>query len=460
MLSRTRPGSRRRRAGSQAGFTIIEVLVSALLVILIASATAKALIATSGFSGDQRLSSQADALATQDQERLRGFSDQQLNQLDSQSTSRTETERTTTFTVTSSASYLSTTGNTGCTSSAAAYYRITSTVSWAQSTGGSPGSITEQSILSRPVAGDLVVQTTDQTGSPLSGVAVQASGPSVQSDTTDSNGCVLFAGLNPGAYTVKLTDAGYVDINANPSPLSESATVTATSPATVAVRMGLAGSMLTSLTAKTTAGASAPAEADGVSWLGTGGSSGGMTAPATLPSSAAVVTGLTTTSLFPFDVATIPASYTNNYTAWGGRCPGQEPPAPTDEFSVGPGVLNLSAPVQEPLVSVGNLSYKASSGGSATAVKPADVKFSYSSGGCTDSWTAALSTAGTIPSTGWLAYPGQPYAASGLTVCADYKNSSGFYTNTGYIAFNNTSFSANNTPAFATITKGTTSTQC
>jgi type II secretory pathway pseudopilin PulG len=72
------PPARKR---SEAGFTIIEVLVSALMVILIGTATAKALITTAHVSGDQRLRAEADAIATQDQERLRGLSDEQLNGL-------------------------------------------------------------------------------------------------------------------------------------------------------------------------------------------------------------------------------------------------------------------------------------------------------------------------------------------------------------------------------------------
>ncbi|MFL5321720.1 MAG: prepilin-type N-terminal cleavage/methylation domain-containing protein, partial [Myxococcaceae bacterium] len=118
------PAPRRRFALTRdGGFTLIEVLVSALLVALISAAAAKALITTSHTSADQRLRSQADGLATQDQERLRGLSDTQLASL---SQSHSSPLDGTTFTVQSTSTYEDTTGATSCSSTAAAYYRIVS----------------------------------------------------------------------------------------------------------------------------------------------------------------------------------------------------------------------------------------------------------------------------------------------------------------------------------------------
>ncbi len=54
-------------------------------------------------------------------------------------------------------------------------------------------------MLSRPVSGGLLVQVKNQTGAWLPGVSIGAVGPDTQTGTTDSNGCVLFAGLTPGA---------------------------------------------------------------------------------------------------------------------------------------------------------------------------------------------------------------------------------------------------------------------
>ncbi len=416
------------------------------MVILIASATARALITTSHFSGDQRFRSQADSVASQDQDRLRGLSDEQLNQLESTSQTRTVTLNSTSFTVTSSSKYLDTTGNSGCSSTAAAYYKIASTVAWSEGFSKRPATLTEESILSRPVSGDLPVVVNDQTGKGLSAAAIQATGPSTQSGTSDSNGCVLFAGLTPGSYTVKVTDAGYVDPQGNVSPLTATTTVTSTGTAAQTFRLGQAGSIVGTFTAQGTGGTSVPGQADGVSWTGTGSSlpTWSSTAPTTATAPAA---SITTPSLFPFYQSTAPVGYNNNYTVWAGRCAGQAPPTNPTQATVAPGSLNLGKSIPEPLLNLGNVTYKKKTG-STSAQKPADVKLTWSDGTCTDTWYAALAagTASSVPATGWLQYPGQPYAASGtLTVCADYTPDGTNYYNGSVTTASNTSFNASNT---------------
>jgi Tfp pilus assembly protein PilV len=446
-----RPGSRPRFAGSDAGFTLVEVLVSALLVILIASAAAGALIATGQFSGDQRTHSQADALASQDQERLRGLSDQQLGGLNQ---TRTVTLNGATFSVQSVSTYLDTTGSSSCTSTAAAYYKIASTVTWTDSLSSHPATLSEESLLTRPVTGDLLTQVTDQTLAPLPGVGISAAGASPQSDTTDSNGCVLFAGLTAGAYTVALTPgAGYVDPNGNSAPTG-SATVTTASTATTLgnpFHFGLAGSIVGTFTATSPTGATT-GQADGLSWLGSGGSSTVMTggfqvAPKVL------ATGFATGPLFPF-AFTSPVSYTNNYTVWGGRCSEQAPPGINpDEFTVNPGSVNQGQNIPEPLLYLGSVTFK---NGSTTTVKPSDVKLTFKgTSSCTDTWSPTITPLTTMPANGWLLNPGQPYAASNtVTACADYLSGGSYYN--ASVTTSNTSFTTNNTvPTIPIIKTGT-----
>jgi type II secretory pathway pseudopilin PulG len=447
----------RRRCRADAGFSLIEVLVSALLVILIGTATAKALISSSHFSGDQRLRSQADSVANQDQERLRGLSDLQLNDLESTPQQRQVTIGGTTFNVTSTIAYLDTTGNTGCSATAAAYYRVTSTVAWSEAfRGSSQPSIVDQSILSRPVSGDLPVVLTDQTGQPLSGVNVQASGTSPQTATTDSSGCVLFAGLTPGNYNVILTDAGYVDPNGNPSPVTVPTTVTTTGTAAQAVHLGLAGQLTGTFSAATGLTSpnptSASGEADGISWSGTG-SSYAMSSPLTNTASSPQ-TQLATDSLFPFSGS---SGYTNNYTVWAGQCPQQRPPAGIDAFTVSPG-SNQSVNIAEPLL---KLSFTFGGG----SVQPGHVKLTFQSAtgaSCSDSWSPAI--AATAGSTGWLAHPGQPYAdgtTGTLSVCVDYTNVTRFsrttYTQT--VPVTNTNFTGMN-PASVALTTSSARGSC
>src|ERR1700756_4774483 len=69
------------RGRAQDGFTLIEVLMSALLVPLIAGAVAGGLAANVKATGDQHRRTEAQALAEQDQERLKGLSAAQLDNL-------------------------------------------------------------------------------------------------------------------------------------------------------------------------------------------------------------------------------------------------------------------------------------------------------------------------------------------------------------------------------------------
>lgn len=479
-----------RRPAGEGGFTLIEVLVSALMLALIAGATATALIATSHVSGDQRLRSEAQQLVNADQDRLRGYSDEQLGQLNGHPTRQTVVGGTTgkTFTITSSSNYEDSTGSSSCSSQAAVYYKVISTVSWTEPySSRTDTNVSAESLVARPVTGDLLTNVQDQTGAALPGVTVKATGPSQQSGQTDGNGCVLFAGLGAGAYTATASKTGYVDTSGNASPTA-SATVALTgtaktTPATF--HLGLAGSLsLATPQGFTTATTGVYGEADALSWLGSGASGGMPNGFQTTTAATPQQTGLATAALYPFDVAaTGAASYTNNYGAWAGRCLQQEPPTGYDTFNVAPG-STLSATVIEPELLLTSVTYTTSGTPSTTtAVRPAHVKLTFASTSgtsCSYSWYPTVAT-GAMPATGWLKYPGQPFAsqnttgstasasstssspqAGKLTVCADYKDpSSGVYYNAKATGVNNYNMSAsgNAVPTIA-IKQGGTSGQC
>jgi hypothetical protein len=437
-------------------------MVAALVVILLASATARALIASSHFSGDQRFRSTANALATQDQERLRGLSDYQLNGLNQ---SRAQAVNGSTFTVASKATYLDTTGSNTCSSTSIAYYKISSTVTWTESYNSRQDlKVTTESVLSRPVTGDLRVQVNDQTLSSLSGVAVTAAGPDTQSSSTDGNGCVLFAGLSPGNYTVALADPGYVDPDGHTTPTNATATVTATGTAAPAgvFHLGRAGSIVGSFTTSTPG---AGGESDGLSWVGAGASIT-MSVPFNSTTAATPSTSLTTGSLFPFNISTSSTSpsYTGNYSVWAGRCLQQEPPAAYNHYTVMPGSTGQGQTVQEPLLAVNSVTY------AGALKKPDHIKLSFNptqptTSGCAYSWAPTLVPGTIMPATGWLQNPGQPFASTAttgasasassnssspeagtITVCADYNG----YSNT--VTTTNASFSGMNTVPTIAIT--------
>lgn len=490
----------RRLAGSQEGFTIVEMLVSALLVAVIATGLAVALVGTAHVTGQQRDQSQADALAQQDQERLKGMSSEELGSIGNQTRTVTlgatkasgqagapgsvSASAGTTFTIDSSATFVNASGSATCSSSGtsnAAYYAATSTVWWgpANAAGTGPASsadeVVEKSLITPRVGGVLVVQVDDQTGAGLSGVGVAASGTSGTTDyasgTTDSNGCVVLAGLDEGTYTITYTDAGYIDSAGKASPITESATLTDTGSGTPTggnpLYMGIAGSVAANFTTEESGSTATAQRSDAFSWYGAG-SSQSMSAssdyaPSTTPATTLPSSGYE--SLYPFEFTG--PSYVNNYQVWAGKCPQMEPPAGTDDFSVSPGSTQTLA-VAEPALNV----FVTFSG---TKVAPTAVKLAFSSASgtsCTDSWYPTIASNAASASTGALAYPGQPFAStatSGSTesaskstgsysVCADYTSGKTTYADT-VTGVTNTSFTAA-TSVTVPITTSSTTTPC
>ncbi len=437
----------RTRASDERGVSLVEVLVSALIVALIATAVALALMAGADTDADQRDRSQAAELAQLDQERLKGLSAVQLTDLAPPNTeTRTVTLGGTPYTITSEADFLNSTGGASCGSTgagAAAYYEVVSKVTWGIN---HRGPVTYASMITPPAGGTLLTEVEDQTGAPLPGVGVTATGADTASASTDAAGCAIFSGLSTGDYTLALSDPGYVDQDDQPAnPLDISATVTSTGTATPSggnpIILGLAGTFTAGLTTNTGSSTVPGQQADAISWYGAGtsdsmsnyecetssgstscpASSGNGTVSAAVPSSGSI-------TAFPF--AFTGPSYAGNYTVWAGACKQEEPPAPYGQVSITPGSSQTLA-IQEPALNV----IVKSNG---TQVKPSQVaiRFVSASGtSCNDPssngwWYPAIAANAATAPTGALAYPGQPFAstsagsvsASGktgtLTVCA------------------------------------------
>lgn len=426
----------RTRFCSEGGFSLVEVLVTALIVALIGTAAATALGAANDLSGDQRYRSEAYLLAQQDQERMMSLSDQQLSGYSQ--TRPVSYANGYSFTVTSTASFIDTSGSASCTTGASAYYKIVSTVSWSEgSHAAAVTSVNVESTIARPLGNTLMTNVVDQSDTAgLQGVTVTATGPGsattyVQGQT-DGSGCSLLDALTAGSYAVTLSKQGYVDINGNSSPPNLNATVSSTGVTRLNSNpqvMGRAGTINASF---------ATGEADSISWTGAGGTLATTSDPAESTAPAALNTSVTSRSLFPFESAG--GSYSNNYTVWAGPCMAMEPPAADlTRASVLPGAT-ASVTVTEPLLDVQTVTYNQA------PVQPQAVKLIFTDAnahGCasgtapSDSWSPEvvppLTGSQTEPATGWLQYPGQPFmsdlsganaSASGdsgqLEVCAEY----------------------------------------
>lgn len=407
-----------RPAAREQGFTVIEVLMAALLVAMIAAATATALVATAYTGADQRHRTQAGEVAEQDQQRLRGLSATQLNGL---AQNRVVNLDGTAYQINSTATFLNSSGGVSCGSSgsgAAAYFKIVSTVNWTANQVAASGAnreppVVAESVITPPVGGVLLAQVQDQTGAGLAGVNVAASGPDYAAGQTDSTGCTVLADLGAGAYSLTFTAPGYVDPDGNPSPLTGSASVTATGtsrPTANPVTMGLAGTINANFTATGNAGDLTSQQANALSWFGNGTSSRmseyATNTPGSIPAILIPATG--SVQLFPF-LFTGP-SYAGNYQVWAGPCQQMEPPAGIDKITVSPGSTQ-TASVQEPALDV-----VVKNG--ATRIAPTSVSLGFQSTSgtsCNSTWYPPIASDAATNVNGSLASPGQPFATIATT---------------------------------------------
>jgi type II secretory pathway pseudopilin PulG len=213
---RTRMGDRREQPRpGEAGFALIEVMISALMIGLIIVATFNGFDVASRATASERARAQADALAQQAQDKLRGAPISALTALEVKPNVETVTQNGTVFTITSTAQYVSdSTATASCSSSAtsANYLRTTSTVTWPAL--GSRKPIVETGIISPPPGSALIMQVTDASSLGVAGANVTATGPLPEATPhtleTASNGCAILA-LLPGEYKINVSKTGYVD---------------------------------------------------------------------------------------------------------------------------------------------------------------------------------------------------------------------------------------------------------
>jgi Tfp pilus assembly protein PilV len=205
----------RETTHAEGGFALIEVLVSALVLAIVAAGVMALLEATTHSAASERRQAEAHALAQEDQARLRSLRLSALNRLNEE---RSVAIDGTTFTVTSQGTFInnSTRQPAACTSgtTSADYVRITTSVTWARA----HQPVVMQSIVSPsngsldPNHGTLVIKanTPAPSSEPIASLPLSGSGPGTFSGSTDSTGCANFADLPAGTYTVTPTSTTLV----------------------------------------------------------------------------------------------------------------------------------------------------------------------------------------------------------------------------------------------------------
>ncbi|HEU4703553.1 MAG TPA: carboxypeptidase-like regulatory domain-containing protein [Conexibacter sp.] len=241
-------GARRRHLlaalrHDESGLGLIEVIVSSMLLVLVASGVYLGLDGASATSAVNKQRSTASGLAQEDQDRMRAMA---VNELSNYRATTTRAIGPITYTIASSASWVTdSTGSASCTSGTARahYLRIASSVTW-PSMRIAP--ITVESVVAPPAGsfstdlGSLAVQVRDRDGNGLPGVGVTLTGARNFNDTTNEAGCVLWGFLPVGNYTVGVSKLGYVDANGVAAP-TQVAGVVGASTQTLAFDYDLAG---------------------------------------------------------------------------------------------------------------------------------------------------------------------------------------------------------------------------
>jgi type II secretory pathway pseudopilin PulG len=341
------------RLRAERGDTLIEVVIAALMVALIATASLGGFGDIGHLTEDQRNEGEAASLAQQDQARLRGLT---ISQLSANGTGTGNQQATTTvdgtvYTVTSTSKFVSgASGGAACsgtgTNGAADEVQTASAVTWGTNNGGRPPVIVHGLIT--PSEGGSLIATVDgpngllssPTGAGLAGVTVSLSGPTAVSPiTTDANGCAVFAGLASGTYIVTYTppaSSTWVTQTGSSTIPTASATVTATQTASApTIYLSQTGAVQASFTT-TYNGATVANASDTFELADTA-----MTPSPQLfgtdssPTNNAYLPTITTPSSF----FAYPGSLSSDlYSAWAGGCTLDEPtnPAPTG-FSISPG---------------------------------------------------------------------------------------------------------------------------
>jgi Tfp pilus assembly protein PilV len=191
----------RAQPSTEEGFVLIEILVSALVLVIVSAGVVTLLQTTIKAQGEQRHGSEAFALAQEDQARLASMRLSSLNHLDS---TRPIFLNKTEFKVRSLGVFVNdTTSTPSCSSGAASadYVQITSLVTWAGMKSSEKAKIV--SILSPsngsldPSNGTLAVSVTNQTMVPMANVKLSgtSTGGGAFEGFTDAAGCATFPDL-------------------------------------------------------------------------------------------------------------------------------------------------------------------------------------------------------------------------------------------------------------------------
>lgn len=412
--------SLRAVARDERGAIIVEVMVGAVVMVMVALGTLSAFDGAAKVGATTKTRALAASLAQDEQERIRGLSVDQLNGLRS---STTQTIGGVTYTIASRTDWIAdTSSTTSCASNGASadYLKATTTVSPSKS-------LTRPVVLTSLVTptlgtfsstqGSLGISVVDRAGVGLSNLSVSSTGPTpggtTSTDTTDTNGCVFFGYLAAGPYTIAFSKPGYVDKSGANTISQTGNTVSGETTSTAGFIYDQAASATVNFDTKAYGSSTAQtAYATLVNFDNPGIPSGrrtfgdGITYVSTIPAS-------TISTLFPF---------TDNYNVYAGTggCSGANTLPVTQIFSPGStATLAVRVPSINAIIST-NTANPGVIGGAGTLTSGARVKATPQpvGTGCPGAFYLGGPAQATL-ATGKFADPEAPYGTYSL--CADYN---------------------------------------
>jgi Tfp pilus assembly protein PilV len=204
-----------RMPSGEAGFMLIEVLMSAVVLLIVSAGIFGLMQATAHSSSEDRHRSEAYSVSQEDQARMRSM---RLSALNALNETRTVSLNGTKFTIHSTGTYVNDlTGTTSCTApeTTADYAKITSEVTWPRMQGAKPATIESivapsKSLSLDPSNGTLIITARNAQGSPLPGLKLVGSGPAPFNSETNALGCALF-NLPEGGYTMVPSGVNLID---------------------------------------------------------------------------------------------------------------------------------------------------------------------------------------------------------------------------------------------------------
>jgi type II secretory pathway pseudopilin PulG len=205
-----------RTPRSEEGFALIEVIVSAAVLALLAVTVLAGIDGASSSTGREKSRSIAANLAERDQERMRSM---QADTLAAYTETRTVDVDGSSYTVESEGRWVTdaTGGTPSCAndSDQADYLQISSRVT-NRTVGTRTRPVEIESLVAPSVAynstrGALAVQVKDRDGVGVAGLAVTITGPSSHAGVTNQDGCAVFLSLPVGNYSIQLNRPGWVD---------------------------------------------------------------------------------------------------------------------------------------------------------------------------------------------------------------------------------------------------------